>query len=398
MVDSAHVADPAPTRPGGVSVRYLAVLLASLFIPLLAVMIVNIVVDPFLYRWPRPAGWPAPLYLSFDRELHLNLVAHAKPRSLLLGNSQTQHGIVPSHWAAPSPVINGAAVGADLLETYRTLAVAESNRPVSAVILGLDFTSSRRYPGSKPVTNMGYVLAPNGGFRIPMVGSLLSWTMLRSSMMSVNAWRHDRQDFGEQGEARDIVYSRTVADHGGPRAALSGRFRQYAANLSAPPRDFSTELKAVRDLACAHGTKLTVYLTPLHVLWIEALDDTEKHADWEAWKRAIVSASADRPQCPFTVWDFNTFNPVTTEALPAASSREPLVGSWDGVHFRTSVGDRILARMNGGDGQDGFGVRLTPSTIDAALTRDRAAAARYRQQQPNAPRPSDILRDSHSKS
>ena len=384
---AASTATPPPAIP----LRYLIVLLLAWLLPLAAVATTNLAVDPLLYRWPRPVDRPTAAFLAYDRETHLNLVAHARPRALLIGNSQTQLGFVPSHWQAPRPAINAGVVGSDLGEMRRMLATAEAGGRLATILLGIDFTNSRVRVGPPSVLNQNYVLAPDGRLRATQLGSLLSYPMLKASYRVVNDDSHGRHYFGADGEATDLVYAQSVAGHGGPLGAIAGRFAQYHQNLAAAPRDYAADIRAIRDLACAHGSRLTIFLTPLHALWIDALPAAGRFEDWQNWKRSLVRLSVERRDCGFDLWDFNTYNPLTTAPLPSAADRTGLSASWDGVHFRSWVGDRILARI-AGHSDASFGVRLTSETIELALARDRAAALRYHRDNPGRPRPADILR------
>jgi hypothetical protein len=373
---------------------YFATLLGALLLPIAAVFAFNLGVDPLLYRWPRMAWQPQPAFLPYDREVHYNLIAHARPRALLLGNSQTQHGIRPADWAVPGPVINAGMVSADIPELRRSLQIAQAGGPVERAILGLDFTMSRGRVGPAPQVQEDFVLAPDGTMRLANLRGLFSFTLLRASSIALlNRYHHHHHTtFALGGEALDALYTDSVRDHGGTLGALAGRLAQFEQNVRAPAIDFTGQLRGLRDQACSGGTRLTVYLTPIHATWILALDDVGQAEAWEAWKRAVVQVAGERRDCTFDVWDFNTFNPVTTEALPAPGAAGGLNASWDGVHFKPWVGARILARMAAtGDDPAGFGVRLTPATIDAALARDRDAEIRYRRAHPTAPTPTDIL-------
>jgi hypothetical protein len=58
------------------------------------------------------------------------------------------------------------------------------------------------------------------------------------------------------------------------------------------------------------------------------------------------------------------------------------------VHFRTSVGDMILARMegtppaSGGQVPPGFGERLTPEDLEIHLSQDRVAGQAFQRTHP----------------
>jgi hypothetical protein len=362
-------------------------LLGVVFSLLAIVAAFNLAIDPFLYRWPRPAWLPEPAYAAFDRETHYNLVVHARPNAILLGNSQTQHGLVPSHWRTVGPVINAAAVGARMPEIQQMLAAAEHNGHVSRAIIGLDFSMSRGASEPPPAPNPMYLLAPNGRPRLLLLKGLVTFPMLRASMaLLLESMRHQRY-YGAQGEALDRLYQVSLSEHGGALGALKGRLSQFRDSLRQPPSAFAAELRTLRDTACQGGAHLQVYIAPTQAAWMQAIRQGGLEQAWMQWKRDIVAASQERPDCGFEVWDFNTYNPVTTEPLPRPGGA--LRYSWDGVHFRTTTGDMILARMQDfgapqtGLAVQGFGVRLTPANLEDNLAKDQHDGEAYHAQHPD---------------
>jgi hypothetical protein len=367
--------------------RYLVILLGVVIALLVLVATFNLAVDPFLYRWPRPAWMPEPAFAVFDRETHYNLVVQARPNAILLGNSQTQHGLVPSHWNAAGPVINAAAVGASMAEIQQMLATAEARGHVGRAIVGLDYAMSHITATPPPKANEMYLLAPDGRLRPDMLKGLVTLPMLRTSASLVLEALRRRRSYGAHGEALDRVYQIALAGHGGALGSLRGRLAQFRVSLREPTGDFPTELRALRDTACKGGVQLQVYVSPNHAAWMQAIRQAGLEADWLQWKRELVTVSQERPGCSFEVWDFNTYNPITTEPVPDPGGM--LRYSWDGLHFHTATGDMILARMH--DLKAGvkaapppnFGVLLTPKNLETELDKDRQDGAAYQAAHPD---------------
>lgn len=360
--------------------RYLFVLLIAFLIPVTAVAAINFGADPFIYRWPRPSAVPVPAFASFDREVHLNLATHARARSILLGNSQVQHALSPEHWDVARPTINGAAVGMDMSEMRRVLDRAQTNGPVDAALLGVDFSSTRVIMLHKPPVFEDYVVNSDGSTAFRNFKSYFSFAMLKVSLQRVwNRLSAAPQFYANDGQALDALYETIVAASGGSLRAMKGRLSQYRQNLEEAAFDYKAEMRAVRDDACRGHTRLEVILTPVHIAWIETIIAAGRESDWDNWKRDLAIISKERADCTFDVWDFNTYNSVTTESLSNFDPKQGLKYSWDGVHIKRSVGDRILGAIatQGRPSEDDFGVRLTPDTIEATLAAGREARGRY---------------------
>jgi hypothetical protein len=272
-------------------------------------------------------------------------------------------------------------------EIQQMLLTAERTGHVSRAIIGLDFSMSRRVPVPPPPANPMYLLGPDGRPRLELIKGLVTFPMLRASVALLLEGIRHRRNYGVQGEALDSVYESSLAEHGGALGALEGRLRQFRESLRQPPNAFAADLRALRDTACQGGARLQVYIAPTHAAWMQAIRQGGLEPAWRQWKSDIVAASQERRDCSFEVWDFNTYNPITLEPIPAPGGS--LRYSWDGVHFRTTTGDLILARMRDfGEAQtaleiQGFGVRLTPSNLEAELAQDRRDGSAYQRLHPD---------------
>jgi hypothetical protein len=94
-----------------------------------------------------------------------------------------------------------------------------------------------------------------------------------------------------------------------------------------------------------------------------------------AWKASVLktaqqsSAGTTRVQ----VWDFSGIGPETSEPIPPPGDRTTrMKGYWEAGHFKSTLGDQILAQVVGN--QPGFGRALKPEMLDDYLQRDRQAA------------------------
>jgi len=138
--------------------------------------------------------------------------------------------------------------------------------------------------------------------------------------------------------------------------------------------------------AKARGVNLHFYLSPIHV-WAHALEDaagrTGVHEAFRRMARRMVDELAAAPGAgSVALWDFDGLDAVTTEDVPAEGSSAETRYFWEPSHFRTPVGDAILAAMLGGPGRiDGFGAQVVAADVEAGIvaTRTRLAdwAARH---------------------
>lgn len=176
-----------------------------------------------------------------------------------------------------------------------------------------------------------------------------------------------------------------MADEGGTAKAFEEVLKKKEPQATPANVAATTELlgRATKDY-CAQGTVFRFYLQPIHALaelsyWATHWDDLDD------WKRSLVKMVDTRRQegCDIRLMDFSGFNRITTEEIPQATGREDMQFYWEQSHYRSEVGQIILARLVAGDKEeavdegDDFGVDLTGETIERHLLRQREKRQRY---------------------
>ena len=121
---------------------------------------------------------------------------------------------------------------------------------------------------------------------------------------------------------------------------------------SAHMDDALDELRAIRDIADAHGIELTVIINPIYA-WTYLAND---QASLAAFQRRLASITG--------YYDFSGVNDITADEM----------NYYESSHFRPQVGRRILARIAGGapEGPQGFGALVTAADVDAHLAQQAA--------------------------
>lgn len=169
-------------------------------------------------------------------------------------------------------------------------------------------------------------------------------------------------------------------------------FNRYA-GYSQQPFDIERTLAPFHEiLALAHQNHIDLKLVilPSHAWHWEAQYMAGLLPRFEEIKRAPVRINDEEArrfqQSPFVLWDFSGYNRFTTEDAPQAEQRKPQ-WFWEPVHFKTSLGDQVLARVfNPADqtfAYDDFGVRLEPSNVEAHLAQWRLAQQAYQATHPD---------------
>lgn len=160
---------------------------------------------------------------------------------------------------------------------------------------------------------------------------------------------------------------------------------QFASGGMCP--DKLSQYRKILEFAYEHGIEMHIILSPVHVWLLEVYYREGAWSILEAWKRALVrenarvAAQVGAP--PEPLWDFSEYNEFTTEEIPPAGDTQTRMRwYWEVSHYRAELGEVVLDRVFGVDtvsvaGKEGFGVRITPKTMDEHLENVREQRERY---------------------
>ena len=338
---------------------------------------VNIAVDPFgVYGMPTRIGFNASKvalsdYVRFAKPLQ---ILHVQPRVVLLGSSRMRDGVDP---VDISPVDDEAYnYGVTALSMHEAEAYAEHATrvaPVERLIVGLDFfqfNDLQPYRAGFDRNLLRGGLGPYAFFR-----SSLSYVALAESYATVMENRrapepiayltngfHDR-DARSQVPVEEAILA--MAEDFYSRPDFYGEMTSIDASMDS--------LERMLAVSRERGIDVRVFLSPMHAAMHETVRQRGLWPLFEDWKRRVteVAARVDTP-----VWDFSGYNEVTSVSFVDASRYY-----FDSSHYRPEIGRRIVEAISDPEMESaqpgGFGVRLTPDTIDAQLSAIDASRQTY---------------------
>ena len=372
----------------------------------------NVVIDPYLvFKMPRVNGFndKKPSIETKERLIKAYEVIRAAPNGLILGTSRVALGLDAEHpsWPAKArPVYNLGLAGADLFTSYRYLQHVLAHRVVTTVVLGLDFEYFliKKRDLSAPLEFESYLSVDRDGRPDPsrrwyhlrdLAEASFSLEALGDSIATVRASRRrEALDVTPAGNMSEAGFRQETAELG-PAPLFEQRnlhnMRTYRGRTFARSSPGEADapalvaLRAIVDLCRARGIQLELFAQPMHADLLETLDLLGAWASYESWKRELVEigrgqARGDGPGV--RVWDFGGYDQFSTEPLPEISDgRTPLRWFWEPSHYSKALGDIILTRIFGGADR-GYGVVLTPDTIEARLADVRERRRTYRERHP----------------
>ena len=390
---------------------------------LILVGALNAVVDPYgIFRFAEIAGVN---HLKPRIGPHVRLakpyaVQLVRPNGLILGNSRAEIGLSPAHPAWPDaaqPVYNLAIPGGSVYMQLRHLQHAAAvNRP-RLVVLSVDFMDflvadpgRPRLPGFERGRQsfedrllVAYDGSPTAGYGWQALTdravALFSLSAFGDSLATATLqWNREvatRTPLGFNPGLDHLPYIRVEGQH----ALFEQRTQESIRSLGSAPRGvFSggeawspvfAELEALIRFCRTHDIDLRLYIHPYHATRLELFRLLGLWDDLEQWKRTLVrvlaedaAAHPDRP--PIPLWDFATYNDMTTEPVPPPGDRTTVMQwHWESGHYNERLGDLILDVVLGGRVVGpAVAVRLTPDTVEPAVRRIRLDRAAFAARQP----------------
>lgn len=375
------------------------------------VVALTIAVDPYyLFGTAAVAGWNelkprAYQQTAIAKQYQLERVA---PRLLILGNSRSEIGIDPQSpcWPANErPVFNAAMAGGSVFQSLLMLREAIAVRAPDRIILGIDFLDAFT-EGKAPATpspDERRLLVDRNGYANPSRG-YQRWQDRLAATLTIDAVADSVLTVFQQNPETSATmtpagfnplheYRVMVARNGyhGLFAQKNAIYRKQYASYAKPQftgpssNPAFRHLESIIHLAREHAIPLVLYVHPYHADLMELLHDLDLWSTFEAWKRALAAAIDQVDQsAPGAVRlvDFSGYNQFTIEPVPAAGDRRAqMQWYWEAGHYKSALGEHILATIFGTEPQARvearFGRDLTSTNIDAALFAIRQERTRF---------------------
>jgi hypothetical protein len=383
-----------------------AVLVALLMI---LVAIGNIIVDPyFVFGRPNISGLNVRRVDAVDYPgiSKFYSIANLQPQTLIFGSSLAEIGLDPEHVGfLAEPVYNMGlpGVGAFVMRRYFQHALAVG-RP-QQVIVGVELLQFHTTGPPDDLSKARFDRLAVAADGQPTSKFTLWWSRLvdfRFAALSANAvsstWNTIAENQGLTIGMRWITLAngQSALIHRSPYSMFSefeNSERGFLRNILSPlcltdrESDYSSldEFRQVVRMAYQQNVDLRIFISPSHAGLTETIAQAGLWEKWERWKHqltAIVFEEAGE-NVPIPLWDFSGYNQFSTAPVPPPHSFEPMQWNVDALHYTKELGDLILDIVLGRTNPDhpilpGFGIRLTPPTIESHLAHIRADREKWR--------------------
>jgi hypothetical protein len=389
--------------------RYLIRVALLVALLMILVAVVDIIVDPyFVFGRANISGLNARRVdaVDYPEISKFYSIVNLGPPTLIFGSSLAEIGLAPEHagfLAKPVYNVGLPGVGTFVMRRYFQHALAIGHP--QQVIMGVELLQFHTTGPPDDVSKARFDrLAVDADGR-PTSKFRLWWARLvdfRFAALSANAvsssWKTIAENQGFSVGMRWITLAngQSVLIHRSPYSMFSefrNTERGFLRNILSPlcltdrESDYSAldEFRQIVRMAYQHDVDLRIFISPSHAGLTETIAQAGLWEKWERWKRQITTIVFEEAgdNLPFPLWDFSGYNEFSTAPVPPPNSLEPMQWNVDSLHYTKELGDVVLDVILGRSNPNhpilpGFGIRVTPATIESQLADIRADREKWR--------------------
>jgi hypothetical protein len=345
---------------------------------LLPVAIFNLVIDPSgIFDIIRIAKLTPHRTTGSSRITKAELLHHQPAQIVLVGTSRAETGFDPSSpdWGTPD-VLNLGLADTNMDELADVCRAAARSGRVRHIVLFLDFHIFRASYGRFDFDRSRF----NPQLDLPnyyLASLLSSYKTTQSGEVLVNARNGIESPHTSRGFRQHYSAGRPLRSH---REMFRDVLRGDMVSGTKYPYHISPEqvvlVGETIDHCRQHGVNLTIVLPPIHALKLEQLRALGLWPNFEKLKRDLVHIIEAHPNSdgrPVPFWDFTPYTQYSIEDFPdpptAPAAERPMKWWWEASHFKSALGELIIARIMGKAAPTDFGILLTSANLDASLRR-----------------------------
>lgn len=325
------------------------------------------ITDPYDLYPPLPglsSGKTTDLF--YHLRLHKPYAMQRTPADHLIVGSSRSARLPPQK--TDTTGYNASLPGVSLREMRRLVEHAHVVKPLQSVLVGLDYYMFReghkeneRYykdhrllrqnPG--PLDPLGYGYRRIEDYWL----SLLSGDALLDSVDALQGAASSNRKFNVDG-TWEAKFPPRVTPAGLYSMLSRQKYQEFSSRTGR--RDF-TELSRLMAFCAENDIPLSLLISPLHGMTMNAVNTAGKWNDYLSWQREAVELGGNWPET-VSIFGLETNPRIIHEPIEAA---DPFFQ--DGVHYTSNAGARIMQCLYGECGESFQLVKLDPESVDGYL-------------------------------
>ena len=357
--------------------------LATLVIFLAAVILVNLIVDPYRI-YPKISRFE--LEKSFSLFHHMRLhnayaIEQVRPQHLIVGSSRS--GVLSSQEmeAARGRAFNASMPGASLVEIKRAVEHAHATMPLESVIVGLDFNYMFQ-PTQIQIEAEDRWRKVNGNLSDKVRHSYQRFKDHWSSLLSVDSTINSSLALSDDGSSPFRFYEDgtwEIASTWSANRLYAVLAKQIFNDFRAHSDHFNTkELVKLLNFTDTNGVQVTLLISPMHGLLLQTIYLAGKWQQYLQWHRELVALVSGR-NIAVAIYGLEDNALMVLGAIDAEDA-----AFVDGVHYQRKAGIEIVSCLVAPCISPLRPTRLDPQSIGLYLEQIDALRVRYVMENPAA--------------
>ena len=358
------------------ALRYFFWLGMTVLTLVVATTAICVVADPYRFFDAPTTGWTALKPRAYQQSdlAKTYMLARTRPATILLGNSRVEVGLDPQSPEWPAylrPVFNAALAGHDLFSALLFLQDDLALKTPKLAVVGLDFQDfiqAGKGAAAPPVgaAELRMMVDRNGRPNPLRHRQVLADAL--SSTLTIDALTDSLITLAQQNSSTGTTltdrgfnplheYIAAVRQHGA-RSLFEQKEADYEKQYRTfKPADFAKPLEnpefhylvAIIRACASHRVRLILFTYPYHSAYFALLHRAGLWRSFEAWKRAlneVVGQTTARTGGDVRLFDFAQESAFSNEPVPPANDRtSQLRWYWEAGHFKSALGEKIIARI-----------------------------------------------------
>ncbi|MCY4428453.1 MAG: hypothetical protein OXC05_15690 [Halieaceae bacterium] len=325
------------------------------------------IIDPYDLYPPLPGLSPGKTTdLFYHLRLHKPYAMQRTPAEHLIVGSSRSARLPPQRPDATG--YNASLPGVSLSEIRRMVEHAHVIKPLQSILVGLDYYMFREgHKENERYYKDHRLLRQNSGPFDPLVYgyrriedywlSLLSVDALLDSVDALHGAASSNRKFNVDG-TWEAKFPPRVTPAGLYSMVTRQKYREFSTRTGR--LDF-TELSRLTAFCAENDIPLTLLISPMHGMAMNAVNAAGKWNDYLSWQREAVELGGNWPET-VSIFGLETNPRIIHEPIEAA---DPFFQ--DGVHYTNNAGARIMQCLHGECGESFRLDKLDSASIDGYL-------------------------------
>jgi hypothetical protein len=278
----------------------------------------------------------------------------------------------------------------NMFEMYRMLKAAHQRKKhkYKLIVLGLGFFAfNQNRKLGIPIQYKRSLFSSNRNYYFGVIPYLLGLSTFRESILTLIRNRLGHSSLIKNGFLDPSFTERSTRSLNVPNGFKIQLIKAYLCKKETYG-DFRYSksridlLREVIDLYLKSGTRIVIFISPIHALQQEAIFELGLYPFFKRWKKDLAETVGQfgMSQDRLALWDFTGYNSYNIENFSDRTLNKEMKWYIDSSHFKKALGDLVLDRIIGQKSEPkDFGTIITKNNISSHIKKIESDRIKYRE-------------------